>query len=328
MHTGARLFRRTTGRSTRPMSRLTFETLDVFTTQPFGGNPLAVVYGAEGLGSSTLQRIAREFNLSETTFVLPPESEAHTACVRIFTPTAELPFAGHPNIGTAYALGRRGTVFGRQVGTSLTFEEGAGVVPVTLRSDGSAQLDAPMPFALSAAGEGVRVEKAAACLGLEACDVRSEGRVVALGGSPYTVVELASLSALVRCTPDYAEVASTPPGKVLAWVECDEGDEVDLRCRMFAGRGAEDAATGAANCCLLGLLATLGRHDGLRDERSGSLSRRIAQGVEMGRPSLLVGECDHTDGAPTAVRIAGSCVPISTGEFVVAPSMLAGVGEE
>ena len=99
-----------------------FMTLDVFTRDRFGGNPLAVVLDAEGLDGKTMQTIASEFNLSETTFVLPPEDETHTARVRIFTPRSELPFAGHPNVGTAFAVARQGQLFGRPLGDHLVFE--------------------------------------------------------------------------------------------------------------------------------------------------------------------------------------------------------------
>src|SRR5215472_12065880 len=107
---------------------LEFVTVDVFTERRFGGNPLAVVWGGDRLTTPEMQAIAGEFNLSETTFVLPPQDSAHTSAVRIFTPKAELPFAGHPNVGTAFALARRGGVFGRAIGDEVTFEEKAGLV--------------------------------------------------------------------------------------------------------------------------------------------------------------------------------------------------------
>src|SRR3954469_18668230 len=113
--------------------RLQFETVDVFTQDRFSGNPLAVVLNAEGLSSEQMQSIAAEFNLAETTFVLPPKDSAHTAEVRIFTPRAEMPFAGHPNIGTAFVLARTGASYGRHIsGDRLVFEEKAGLVPITL----------------------------------------------------------------------------------------------------------------------------------------------------------------------------------------------------
>ena len=109
--------------------RLTFVTVDVFTDRQFGGNPLAVVIDADGLSSRQMQVIAAEFNLAETTFVLPPQDAAHTAQVRIFTPRAEMPFAGHPNVGTAFVLAREGQCHGRPVGgEAMVFEEAAGLV--------------------------------------------------------------------------------------------------------------------------------------------------------------------------------------------------------
>src|ERR1700712_2485341 len=116
--------------------RLQFETVDVFTADRFSGNPLAVVLNAEGLSSAQMQTVAAEFNLAETTFVLPPKDSAHTAEVRIFTPRAEMPFAGHPNIGTAFVLARAGNSYGRMVGKDrVLFEEKAGIVPIDILTD-------------------------------------------------------------------------------------------------------------------------------------------------------------------------------------------------
>src|SRR6201985_1610563 len=116
---------------------LQFETVDVFTADRFSGNPLAVVLNAEGLSTEQMQSIAAEFNLAETTFVLPPKDSAHTAEARIFTPRGEMPFAGHPNVGTAPALARSVTRYGRTIGGDrVIFEEKAGLVPITLLKDG------------------------------------------------------------------------------------------------------------------------------------------------------------------------------------------------
>jgi len=303
---------------------LAYDWLDVFTDTPCGGNPLAVVYGAEGLPDAALQKIAREFNLSETTFVLPPADPAHTARVRIFTSTAELPFAGHPNVGTACALRLRGSVFGRPLDDLLLFEEVSGVVRVALLPGGAAQLAAPMPFVLSAPGAGVPVGHAGECLGLGPRQLKSsEGRVASLGGSAYTLVEVADRSALQQCAPDFGAIGRTPPGKVLAWTRAagagGEGgggaSDADLFSRMFTARGSEDAATGAANCCLLAMLA-VEQHGGGAGRGAGRLARRIVQGVEMGRPSLLLGECEYdVEGVPTAVRIAGASVLLMSGSL-------------
>jgi trans-2,3-dihydro-3-hydroxyanthranilate isomerase len=118
--------------------QLQFVTVDVFTDRQFGGNPLAVVLNANNVSDFQMQAIAAEFNLAETTFVLPPKDTSNTAHVRIFTPRAEMPFAGHPNVGTAFVLAREGNLFGRSItGSTLVFEEIAGLVTMELRKDGA-----------------------------------------------------------------------------------------------------------------------------------------------------------------------------------------------
>ena len=278
---------------------LAYETTDVFTSVAFGGNPLAVVWGGEALPDSTMQQIAAEFCYSEvcadrhaarhslmisaililarrnptlqTTFVLPPSNADHTARVRIFTPVAELPFAGHPNVGTAFVMARRGTAFGRPVGTEMAFEEQAGVVRVScLEGAHSTQsnwpagvvgavLAAPQPFAVQGT---VPPAEAAACLGLGTEDVVGEPVIGSTGGA-YVLAELASPDALQRCraTPAAfgASAAMAKVGKVLGYLRplaTGDGGDLRLRCRMFTARGTEDPATGAANCALLGLLAS------------------------------------------------------------------------
>src|SRR5581483_11068777 len=135
--------------------KLNFVTVDVFTGTQFAGNPLGVVLNAEGLSGGQMQAIAAEFNLAETTFVLPPKDPANTAEVRIFTPRYEMPFAGHPNVGTAFALARAGTSYGRAItGEAVVFEEKAGIVPISLQRKGAtvigARLASPQPLTLGA----------------------------------------------------------------------------------------------------------------------------------------------------------------------------------
>ncbi len=126
--------------------RLQFETVDVFTSDQFSGNPLAVVLNAQGLSTGQMQAIAAEFNLAETTFVLPPKDAAHTAEVRIFTPRMEMPFAGHPNIGTAFVLARAGNSYGRAVAKDrVLFEEKAGLVPIDILTNGASVIGARSP---------------------------------------------------------------------------------------------------------------------------------------------------------------------------------------
>ncbi len=302
---------------------LTFETVDVFTDAAFGGNPLAVVFGAEGLSTEAMQRIAREFNYSETTFVLPPSEPANTARVRIFSTKREMPFAGHPNVGTATVLAWRGKAFGRKLGDRLVFEEIAGPVPVAIQAEDGrpvgAMLTAPEAFST---GVEATVEDVAACVGLTPADIRTDAHppMVASGGLPFLIAELADCAALERSRPVSAAFASAPSvvphGAILSYVRTggpNTGgtDDVDIRARMYAPirNVAEDPATGSANVALMGLLAAL------RGE-PGTLVRRIVQGVEMGRPSLLEGEADWRDGRVTAIRIGGRCAPVMRGELL------------
>src|SRR3954468_9628771 len=156
--------------------QLQFATVDVFTADRFSGNPLAVVLNADGLSTAQMQSIAAEFNLAETTFVLPPKDSAHTAQVRIFTPRGEMPFAGHPNVGTAFVLARAGATYGRTIaGDRVIFEEKAGLVPITLLKDGAAisgaRLASPQ---LLTVGDQVPVEAVAAACGIAAADIETK----------------------------------------------------------------------------------------------------------------------------------------------------------
>ncbi|MDF1794227.1 MAG: PhzF family phenazine biosynthesis protein [Thalassobaculaceae bacterium] len=299
---------------------LTYETVDVFTDTAFGGNPLAVVFGGKDLSTERMQAIAIEFNYSETTFVLPPTDPANTAHVRIFTPTREVPFAGHPNVGTATVLAWRGAVFGRAIGAAVRFEEAAGLVPIAILNEGGrpvgAQLTVPQPFQR---GEAVPATDIAACLGLDEQAIRID-RHPPVGGTvglEFILVELTNRAALEAARPVRAEfetrLAHRPAYDIHCYVRATKGDAVDLRTRMFAPLDNidEDPATGSANGALVGLLAEL---DGPAD---GSMSHRIAQGVEMGRPSLLLGEADRAGGVTTAIRVGGRCVAMMRGEIVL-----------
>src|SRR6185295_7621134 len=149
------------------MRTIDYQTVDVFTARRFGGNPLAVMADARGLSSTEMQAIATEFNYSEVTFVLPPEDPGNTARVRIFTPLAEIPFAGHPNVGTAFVLGGTGQVFGKPAGTTMRFEEAAGIVEVELLREAEAvigaRIKAPRTIAL---GAEIDAEAVAACVSI------------------------------------------------------------------------------------------------------------------------------------------------------------------
>lgn len=288
-----------------------FATVDVFTAERFGGNPLAVLPEAAGLTTPQMQCIAMEFNLSETTFVLPPKSPDHTAEVRIFTPRAELPFAGHPNIGTAFVLARRGEVYGRAVGEPLVFEEKAGLVPIDLMKDDDgvvgARLAAPQPLAR---GATVAVEIVAAACGLEAEDIETARHApcTASAGIPFVFAEVKGVAALGKAVPRGDVFGAHLGTGIHLYTRTDEAG-IDIQSRMFAPHHGvvEDPATGSANIALIGLLAAL------RPEADLSLAMTIAQGREMGRPSLLDAAAEKRGGTVTGLWIGGRCVEVMQG---------------
>ncbi len=306
--------------------RRRFATVDVFTTVPFGGNPLAVVLDAEGLSTAQMQAVAREFNYVETTFVLPPKNAANTAHVRIFTPDRELPFAGHPNVGTAFVLARQGEAFGRAVGDHVAFEEEAGLVPVQVLHDAGevagAELTAPEPF-----GRGPEVEPAlvAAAVSLAAGDIATatHGPVVASVGLPFLIAELNSRDALRRILPNPEALAEAfrragVTGLHLYTRDAAPGDApgtpCDLSARMVCRMPmvVEDPATGSANCALVALLAQLA------PQPDATVELMIAQGVDMGRPSLLRARARKRGGTVEAVHVGGRCVEMMEGSLRLA----------
>lgn len=287
---------------------------DVFTDKPFLGNPVAVVLDAEELSTEQMQRIAVEFGYSETTFVLPPDDAAHTARVRIFTPSREIPFAGHPNVGTAFVLASYAAMSGTSLPETLLFEEIAGLVPVRLLKDNGTVTGAELvtPEALSCRSE-VSPEKVAACLSLTAEDIRTEvhNPVVASVGLPFLVVELVSRDALRRCVPNLQGFRATLPldGAVSVYAytqDKDAGEVGDLQARMLTPRMTEDPATGSATAAVTALLA-------LHQDKT-TLSLQVSQGVDMGRASLLYSGYDASSGKPV-VRVGGSCVITLEGTF-------------
>lgn len=286
------------------MGNYRFVTVDVFTSQRFGGNPLAVFPDARGMSDADMLNLAREFNLSETTFVLPAEDPANTARVRIFTPARELPFAGHPNVGTGWVLAQEG----RAAGGTLRFEELAGLVEVRVEDD-VVTIAAPQPLSL---GEQLDVEHVAACAGIEVADVITTGHtpMLASTGNPFFFAEVTG-AALTRAAPDVAAfrraIATRPElnGRLSLHLYARDGGKI--RSRMFGPLlgMAEDPATGSANVTLGALLLSLSGEAEARFE--------IVQGVEMGRPSLLhVTAQRGADGIRATV--GGRCVPVLRGE--------------
>jgi trans-2,3-dihydro-3-hydroxyanthranilate isomerase len=294
-----------------------FVTVDVFTDRRFGGNPLAVFPDASGLSDGEMQSLATEFNLSETTFVVPPENPANTARVRIFNRTSEMPFAGHPNVGTGWVLAG----LGRDRDGLLRFEEIAGLVEVSVERNGSGgqlravTIAAPQPLSL---GAEMPVELLAGCAGLDVSDVvvAAHRPVVASVGNSFIIAEVKA-AALSRAIPDIARFRSAVeafpalgPRRLPLYLYAQDGQNADairLRARMFSPLSGtvEDAATGSAATPLAALLLSLTKDSEQRYD--------ITQGVEMGRPSLLLCSARRAaDGVRASV--GGGCVPVLKGE--------------
>lgn len=296
-----------------------FVTVDVFTDRRFGGNPLAVLPKAQGLTTEQMQAIAAEFNYAETTFVLPPRDPAHSAEVRIFTPRAEMPFAGHPNIGTAFVVATLAQETGRTVGDMLLFEEKVGLVRLDLAREGSAfigaRLAAPQPLAR---GDTVPADIVARACSLNAADIETARHApcIASCGVPFLFAELKARSALAAARPRtdiFLEHLKTDRVIGVLLYAREQGGDVDLQARMFAPLYGvpEDPATGSANVALVGLLASL------HPEADLSLRLRIAQGVDMGRPSLLEATAEKRINRLTGLWISGRCVPVMRGAIEV-----------
>lgn len=298
------------------MRDVPFVTVDVFTDRRFAGNPLAVILDARELSDGEMQQIAREFGYSETTFVLPPRDPANTANVRIFTPTTEVPFAGHPNVGTAFALGNLGSLFGSPIGTQLRFEEKAGLAEIELARVGArvtgATIQAPGPLTV---GSSVPPAELAPCISLEAADLETQHHapVFASVGLKFILVEVKDLAVLARAAPRleplavlheaYAHEETDCAIFLYAWVGSDH-----VRARMFAplDNVPEDPATGSASAALGAYLASLNAET--RDRHL-----LVEQGVEMGRRSLIHVDVETKAGRFERVRITGACVEVMRG---------------
>ncbi len=291
-----------------------YATLDVFTETPLAGNPLAVVLDAEGLDDIAMQAIAAEFNLSETVFVLPPAEERHRARLRIFTPTQELAFAGHPTVGTAVllALGDKRAEIADAVAFGL--EETVGVVPCVVEAgEGRGRARFRLPRLPESWGEAPDAAALAAALNLSPSEIgyarHRPSRYSA--GTPFHLVPVQGLDALARArTSAEAMVQALGPGSK-AFLYTGETGEAghSFRARMFAPAAgiAEDPATGGAVAAFAGALMQFEPLGG------GTHDLTIAQGVEMGRPSEIALQLTIEDGALRAAEIGGSAVLVSEG---------------
>ncbi len=301
------------------MPTVEFVTVDVFTKERFAGNPLAVVPDARGVTDEQMQQIAREFGYSESTFVLPPEDGANNARVRIFTPTMEVPFAGHPNVGTAFVLAQQPSLFGNPVGDLLRFEEKAGIVEVALTREagmvGAASIRAPRPLEI---GETVGAEVIARCVSIDASHVRTDRHspVFASVGLAFVLAELDSIELLGRAGADTAafhHAVRQHPGDGLGFAVFlyvrDDRQPWHIRARMFAPLDdvPEDPATGSASAALAAYLVA-----GLPEADAG-IRLTIEQGVEMGRRSMIDVDVVKQGGRVTDVRVSGSCVLVMRG---------------
>jgi trans-2,3-dihydro-3-hydroxyanthranilate isomerase len=294
-----------------------FHTLDVFTGRKFAGNPLAVVHDAEGLDASAMQAVAREFNLSETVFVLPPDDPVNTAKIRIFTPTYELPFAGHPTVGAAVILATlRAPEHMRGAGIVVALEEQIGVVKAKVRqpADKAARAVFDLPRLPEVLVDPPRDPALIAeALGLSIDDIQSAPHHCgnATGGVPYTMVPLAGLAALARAgcaaTPAY-EAAFGGTSHPCCYLYAATGRN-RWQARMFAPLSGvpEDPATGSAAAAFAAALMAFEKPD------DGRHQHIIAQGVEMGRPSEIVLTLDVAGGRLQSASIGGEAVVVSEG---------------
>jgi trans-2,3-dihydro-3-hydroxyanthranilate isomerase len=300
-----------------------FFTLDVFTDHAFGGNQLAVFPEAAAVPVARMQDIAREFNFSETVFVLSADDPAHARRLRIFTPGAELPFAGHPTVGTAHLLAATGAVPTIEGDNAFILEEGVGPIRVNVAVRGGkvkfAQLSAAkLPGRLS---RGAETEAIAAALSLTESEFLEDGVGPATYscGVPFVFAQLRNVDAVSRAKLNQGawDRGLTPLGINEIFFFADGGELAgsDVHARMFApGFGIpEDPATGSAVAALAGYLVAL------QNPATGTAKWTVEQGVEMGRPSVLRLEADVRAGAITAVRVGGRSVVVSEG-FMEVPA--------
>jgi trans-2,3-dihydro-3-hydroxyanthranilate isomerase len=303
----------TEGVAVSDLATLPYVVLDVFAEVPFAGNPLAVVMDAEGLTGDQMLQITREFNLSETAFPLRP-TEAERAAgadytLRIFTPGSEVPFAGHPSVGTAWWLAHMGQIPLGQVGQQC----GVGLLPVEVSATGAALTAGPATVT-----ESIDPGRALAAVGLNSSDLVDADVRIASTGLEYVVL-LVRPDALDRCRPDMTVLRQefTYPQEatgiyVVAW----DAEQRQARARMFTGDlgQAEDAATGSAALAFGALLVARGVF------ADGSHQVTIDQGVEMGRPSRLTLTCVVVTGALERLQVAGSVIKIAEGSVAIPPA--------
>lgn len=300
------------------MRTLKFHTLDVFTGKPLAGNPLGVVHDADALDTATMQAIARELNLSETVFVMKPKNPAHNAFIRIFTPTRELPFAGHPTVGTAVLLAqlRFGSAEEREAIIVLEQEIGAVRCGVRIMPGQTTYAEFDVPKLAQEVGRAAAREKLGVALGLMPSDIgwQHHKPTVFSAGVEFTFVPVRDRDALqsARAVPSaWRDTFGTHGVYIYTGLPTEAGRS--FRARMFDPSAGipEDPATGSAAAAFAGVLA---RFDALVDGRHVV---PIEQGIEMGRPSLVTLEVEMAAGRLTGARIGGEAVVVSEGTMRV-----------
>ena len=293
-----------------------FMTLDVFTDKAFGGNQLAVLTDARGIPAETMQTIAKEFDYPETTFVLPASDPANARHVRIFTPGGELPFAGHPTVGTACALVMAGQT---EVG-DVVLEEGVGPVFVTTKNEsGAYSARLRLNRGPDRSGEVPSAEDVAKVVSLKADEIL---QVFCSGMGPkFTFVQVGSREAVDRAQLDHQQwralLADSWGSQVFIFAG-DLSDGSEIYGRMFAPALGipEDPATGAAAAAIVGAAASAS------GQQDGEFRLNIVQGVAMGRPSFLAASARFDGGAPASIDVGGSCVLVAEGAIEVPDQLL------
>jgi len=300
------------------MVEFPFQTWDIFTRKKFTGNPLAVVFDASGLSTDAMQTITAEFNLSETTFVLPPENSENTARVRIFTPEFEMPFAGHPTVGTAIAIGKS-----RNIEGVLKLELNAGIFPVNVQCGNEKKLNGEdtqdfacftSPNTPVETGKAPSIKALAQAVGLEVEDIDQDAhhpRRCGSGGVDYIYL-CANLDNVKRAKLDYGAFEALELGNIIGlylYAKGGEEEGASYHARMFAPSAGvpEDPATGSAATAFPAQIALSEKFD------DGEYKWIIEQGYEMGRPSQIMARVTIRDGIVQRVQIGGYGVPMMSG---------------
>ena len=293
------------------MTELSYFLTDVFTDEPFGGNPLAVFPDADDLSAGTMQQIANELNLSESTFIQKAQNEGSDCAVRIFTPKSEVPMAGHPTLGTAYTILAQGLLEPAS-DDHLVFDEGVGPIRIDYNFDSKRPSGLRMHQQLPSYGEAVEKERIAKVLSLSTDDIVADLPVQIVScGFPFIIAPLRSLSAVQRSSVRLdlidSELSQLESQEILVFSTETERPDSDVHCRMFAPRLGvlEDPATGGAHGPLGSYLF---RHGLVGTDRIIS-----EQGFELRRPSIISVQIGSESDEITDVLVGGDCVEMGRG---------------